>query len=163
MKRADAGAAVVTSRPVATSRWVLSVAAGIVLGFLVFAIMLPPSATMGAQVTVLDRLSMFGLGVGVAAIVACPAWPRMRADTRGVRTRGFIGGFREVPWNLVHAVEFPPTARWARLVLADDEAISIYAVQRADGARSVVVMDQLRALHSQAHNAPGPPGAQTTA
>ncbi|MCU1689809.1 MAG: putative rane protein [Jatrophihabitantaceae bacterium] len=140
----------VTARPVTTARWVLSIAAGIVLVFLVFAIMLPPSATMGAHVTFLDRLSMFGLGVAVAAVVACPAWPRMRADAAGVRMRGFVGGYREVPWSLVHAVEFPPTARWARLVLADDEALTLYAVQRADGAASVEVMDRLRALHRAA-------------
>lgn len=147
----------VRARPVITTRWVLSIAAGIVLVFLVFAIMLPPSATMGAEVTPLDRLSMFGLGVGAAAIVACPAWPRMRADAIGVRTRGFIGGYQEVPWSLVHAVEFPPKARWARLVLANDEAISLYAVQRADGAASVAVMDRLRVLHREAWGEPGPP------
>lgn len=144
-----AGAAV-SARPVRTSRWVLSASTAIVLVALVFAIMLPRSATMGADVTALDRLSMFGLGVAVALVVACPAWPRMRADARAVWTRGFIGGYREVPWSLVHGVEFPPTARWARLVLADDEAISVYAVQRADGAASVEVMNRLRALHREA-------------
>lgn len=141
---------VVSVRPVTTSRWVLGIALGIVLVFLVFAIMLPPSATMGAKVTLLDRLSMFGLGVGAAAVVACPAWPRVRADATGVRTRGFIGSYREVPWSLVHEVEFPSAARWARLVLADDETIPLYAIQRADGAASVAAMDRLRALHRQA-------------
>lgn len=143
---ARSGGPIVTARPVVTSRWVLAVAAGIVLVFLVFAIMLPPSATMGARVTLLDRLSMFGLGAAMAALVACPAWPRLRADAEGVHARGFIGGYRTVPWDLIHAVEFPPGARWARLVLAEDEAITLYAVQRADGSASVEVMDGLRAL-----------------
>jgi hypothetical protein len=137
----------VSARPVAMSRWVLSIAAAIVLVFLVFAIALPRSATLGADVTALDRLSMFGLGVAVAAIVACPAWPRMRADEHAVSTRGFVGGYREVPWELVRAVEFPPHARWARLVLDEEETVSLYAVQRADGAASIEVMDDLRALH----------------
>lgn len=139
-----------TARPVVAGRWVLSIAAGIVLVFLVFALMLPRSSTLGADVTWLDRLSMFGLGVAAAAVVACPAWPRVRADEHGVRTRGFVGGYREVPWELVRAVEFPPKARWARLVLDDDETLSLYAVQRADADASVQVMDRLRELHRAA-------------
>jgi hypothetical protein len=146
---------IVAARPVVTARWVLSIAGGIVAVFVVFAIMLPPSATMGVEVTLLDRLSMLGLGIAMAALVACPAWPRLRADATAVRARGFIGGYREVPWALVRAVEFPPTARGPRLVLDGDEAITLFAVQRADGAASVDTMNRLRALHRTA----GGPGA----
>ncbi len=140
----------VHARPIMTSRWVLTIAAGIVAVFLVFAIMLPRSATMGAEVTLLDRLSMFGLGLAAAAVVACPAWPRLRADANGVRARGFVGGYREIPWGVVRAVQFPPSGRFAQLVLDGDETITLFAVQRADGARSVAVMDALRALHRAA-------------
>ena len=58
--------------------------------------------------------------------------------------RGFFGGYRHVDWDLVTAVEFPPKARFARLVLPGDELIVLYAVQRGDGERSVAVMQGLR-------------------
>jgi hypothetical protein len=138
---------IVTARPIVTSRWVLSVAAAIVIAFLVIAATLTSATTLTDGVSWLDRVSIFGLGLLIAAIVATPAWPRMTADADGVRTRGFVGGCREVPWELVHAVEFPPRARWARLTLADEETITLFAVQRADGTASVEVMDRLRALH----------------
>ena len=38
------------------------------------------------------------------------------------------------------AVDFPPKARFGRLVLPGDELIVLYAVQRADAERSVAVM-----------------------
>jgi hypothetical protein len=136
----------VSVRPQVSGTWVLSVAGAIVAAFAIIAITLPRSTTFGDSVQWSDRLSMFGLGLLVAAIVATPAWPRVRADAEGVRTRGFVGGYRLVPWSLVHAVEFPLRSRWAVLVLADEETVSLYAIQRADGERSIEAMRGLRAL-----------------
>ena len=48
------------------------------------------------------------------------------------------------------AVEFPSKARFAWLVLPGDELIPLYAVQRGDGERSVLVMQKLRALFAAA-------------
>jgi hypothetical protein len=73
----------------------------------------------------------------------------MRADETGIDTRGFIGGYKHVDWDLVTAVEFPPRVRFARLVLPGDELIPLYAVQRGDGERSVEVMQGLRALYAR--------------
>ena len=74
--------------------------------------------------------------------------PRIRANAAGVDTRGFFGGYRHVDWDLINRVDFPPKARFARLVLPGEELIVLYAVQRGDAERSVTVMQQLRALHS---------------
>jgi hypothetical protein len=137
----------VTARPITTGKWVLSIAGLIVLAFVIIALTLPRSTTLGADVTLLDRASMLGLGLFLAALVAAPARPRVQADARGVRTRGFVGGYREVPWLLVQAVEFPPRARWAQLVLDQDETIQLYAIQRSDGLVSIETMDRLRELH----------------
>ena len=140
----------VTARPVKSGTWVLSIAGALIVAFAIIAATLPRSTTFGDSVQWSDRLSMFGLGLAIAAIVAMPAWPRVKADASGVRTRGFVGGFRFVPWQLVRSVEFPPKSRWAILQLDREETISLYAIQRADGQRSIDAMDGLRALLAQA-------------
>ena len=71
-----------------------------------------------------------------------------------VRTRAYLGPFREIPWDLIVAVQFPDKLRFARLVLPGEETIALYAVQRFDHERSVAVMRDLRALYEAASTTP---------
>lgn len=65
-----------------------------------------------------------------------------------MRSRGFVGGYRLVPWPAVEAITFPRGRHWASLELLDGDAVPLYAVQRADGERSVAAMAALRELHA---------------
>lgn len=158
-QRARSALPAVDARPRVSGAWSLSIAAALLIGCLLFAAFLPRSTTLGARVQWSDRVAVFGLGVLVSALVGAPAWPRVRADRAGVRTRGFIGGYRFVPWSAVSAVTFPRGRHWASLELIDGDALPLYAVQRADGERSIAAMAGLRELHSAAKAAGPAPGA----
>lgn len=138
----------VDARPRVSGAWSMAIAGAVALIGTLFAAFLPRSATLGAQVQWTDRASVFGLSLLVGALIAAPAWPRVRADSAGVRTRGFIGGYRLVPWDAVAAVEFPRGRHWASLELIDGDAVPLYGVQRADGERSIAAMAGLRELHA---------------
>jgi Bacterial PH domain len=138
-------------RPEAIRPWCAAVVA-LVLAAMVTAALLLGSSGNGIRLGGLDQASIVGLGVLLAALCWRLTSPRVQADTHGVRTKGMLGDYRTVPWEVVESVEFRPKWRWARLVLAGDETISLYAVQRADGPRAVQAMRQLRALHAAARS-----------
>lgn len=144
---AATASAVVTARPYKSARISIAVAAVVVIAFAICAVILPRT-TDGVTFTGADQVGIFGCGVLVAIGILCFTRPRIRADASGVDTRSFFGGYRHVDWGLVTTVEFPPKGRFARLVLPGDELITLYAVQRGDSERSVVIMRQLRALHA---------------
>lgn len=139
--------ATVTARPYKSARISIVVAAVVLIAFAICAVILKRT-TDGVTFTDADQVGIFGCGILVAIGILCFTRPKMRADESGVDTRGFFGGYRHVDWDLVTAVEFPPKGRFARLVLPGDELITLYAVQRGDAERSVVIMRQLRALHA---------------
>jgi hypothetical protein len=121
-------------------------AALLVLGLFGYAALVLLSSSDGVSFNTADQFGIAGTGLLAALGILALTRPRMRADARGVDCRGFFGGYRHVDWDLVTAVEFPPKARFARLVLPGDELVTLYAVQRGDGERSVRVMQGLRAL-----------------
>lgn len=135
-------------RPRTSAAWALSCSALVLVGFAVFAAMLPRSTTADAPVQWSDRIAMFGLGVALSALIAVPAWPRVRADAFGVRSRGFFGGYRSVSWSEVRGIDFRGKAHWASLQLAHEELLPLYAVQKADGDRAIAAMRQLRAMYA---------------
>jgi Bacterial PH domain len=138
----------VTARPIRSARIATVCAAAVFLVLLIVAILLPHT-TDGVNFTVADQVGMAGLGLLFAVGILRFTRPAMWADASGVHSRGFIGGYHVVEWDLVRAVEFPPKVRFARLVLPGDELIPLYAVQRGDGERSVAVMDALRAMFAE--------------
>jgi hypothetical protein len=140
---------VVTARPVKAARRATIVAILVAAAFIACGIALPHT-TDGVPSTVADQFGIGGSGLLVALGIMSITRPRMRADARGVDTRGFFGGYRHIDWDLVVRVEFPPKARFARLVLPGEELIVLYAVQRGDADRSVAVMSGLRGLHADA-------------
>jgi hypothetical protein len=139
----------VRARPVVSAAWCWGVAAAILAAFATIAAILKSSSD-GVTFHSGDQIAIAGIGVAIAGLVSLFTRPRLIADRETVRIRGILGDYRVVPWNVVRSVDFRPKWRWARLVLAADETVSLYAVQRWDGARSVETMRRLRALHAAA-------------
>jgi hypothetical protein len=137
---------VVTARPLRAARLAVLAAVVVVVVFGFAALILRTTSDDGVSFNGADQFGIAGTGLLVALGLLSLTRPRLRADTGGVDCRGFFGGYRHVDWQLVTGVEFPPKARFARLVLPGDELITLYAVQRGDGERSVEVMRQLRDL-----------------
>ncbi len=138
----------VTSQPVAIRPWCYALSVFLLAAFGTIAAILR-STTDGVTFGVGDQVSMGGIGIALAAAALLPLRPRLSADATGVTVRGVLGSPKVVPWELIRGVEFRPRWRWARLVLPADETISLYAVQRFDGPRSVHVMRVLRDLHAR--------------
>jgi hypothetical protein len=138
----------VTARPVKSARIAVLVAAVVAVAFVIIAVLLPHT-TDGVNFTAADQVGIGGTGLLVAVGILALTRPRLHADAGGLDVRAFFGSSRHVDWDLVTAVDFPPKARFGRLVLPGDELIVLYAVQRADAERSVLVMRELRALHKR--------------
>ena len=143
----------VTARPVRSARIAVLAAVVVLVVFGIAAAILRSTYDDGVGFTVADQFGIAGTGLLAALGLLSMTRPRLRADAGGVDSRGFFGGYRHVDWDLVTAVEFPAKARFARLVLPGDELIALYAVQRGDGERSVLVMQQLRALFADSRRA----------
>jgi hypothetical protein len=119
--------------------------------FLITAIVMP-HANAGAHFGVEDQVGTAVLGVILGGLLLMLTRPRLAADRESLRLRSFLGGWRTVPWDVVLAVEFPSSVRFARVVLPGEETLAIYAVQRLDKEQSVEVMRQLRALVAATHS-----------
>jgi hypothetical protein len=144
---------VVIARPVRTARISIAASAIILIVFVITAIVMP-HANAGIQFNWKDQVGTAVIGVIIAGTALLPTRPRLRADIHSVRTRAYLGPFREIPWDLIVAVQFPDKLRFARLVLPGEETIALYAVQRSDRERSVAVMRGLRALYEAASTTP---------
>ena len=145
-----AGAHEVTARPIRTAR-IANVAAAVVVVVFVVVALLERRDSAGAHFGHLDQWVTVLVGLVIAAGLRLPTRPRLRADLEGVRTRGYLGDYRTVPWAAVVAVEFPRKNRFARLRLPADESLAIYAVQRMDREDAVRVMQGLRELFAITH------------
>jgi hypothetical protein len=141
---------VVEARPVKLGRIADIVAAAAFGIFVVIAIVMP-HANAGASFGWKDQVFTVVLGAIIAGGLHLPARPRLRADRDAVRTRGYLGTWRTIPWDVVVAVEFPSKVRFARLVLPGDEILALYAVQRVDRERAVATMQALRGLFAATH------------
>jgi hypothetical protein len=150
----DAGT-VVTARPHRSARIADAAAVVVFLVFVVVALLMRRD-NAGATFGHLDQAFTVVLGVLAAAGLHLITRPRLRADETVVRMRGFVGNWRTIPWDVVLAVEFPSSVRFARLRLPGEETLAIYAVQRLDRERSVAVMRSLRELHARTHQLPQP-------
>lgn len=92
-----------------------------------------------------DQLSMFGLGVVLAAVTLIFTRARVDADIRGIRVRNPFGT-KQLPWQVVVGVRLDEGASWATLDLQDDETVALMALQSGDGDRAVEAVLALRAL-----------------
>ena len=116
--------------------------AGIVVGFLL------KIRYTGAIIQTADQVSMGVLGVILAGAILLLATPRLRIGPAGIGVRNILTE-RVVPWSDVVDVSFPPSARWARVDLADYEYVPVLAIQAIDRERAVTSMDTLRTLRDK--------------
>lgn len=123
----------------------------VVLAAFIATALLQSSHNAGAHFGDSDHVGTVVIGVVLAGLFIMLTRPRLVADAHVVRLRSFLGGWREVPWNVIVRVEFPSKVRFARLVLPGEEILAIYAVQRLDRRQAVQAMHRLRALFAQAH------------
>lgn len=140
----------VRARPIRLARVGYLAAALFVVLFVAIAIV-QRSDNAGAYFASSDQVGTAVIGVILGALCLVLARPRLEADERAVRMRGFFGGWRTVPWDVVVRVEFPRKVRCARLVLPGEETFVLYAVQRADKDAAVEVMRRLRQLFAVTH------------
>lgn len=92
-----------------------------------------------------DQAAMIGLGLVFAAGILAFTRPVLRADASGVRIRNLVGGY-ELPWQVIRSVRFEHGAAWVTLELADDDVVSVLAIQRADKQYAVDACRALREL-----------------
>lgn len=133
------------ARPHLTARigWI---SAAVVLGVFVIIAFVMLHHTAGARLVSNDRLATIVIGVILAGLCIMPTRPRLRADADGVHIRGFLGGYRDVPWDLIVRIDFPRKVRFPRIVFAAEETLPIYAIQRWDKQYAVAAMRELRVL-----------------
>lgn len=148
---ADQPGSVVRARPERLRLWCAIAGVAVVAALVIVALLLPQSSD-GTTFERSDQWGVFGVGLLIAGALWLPTRARIRADADVLHVRGMVGAYKDVPWTMVRSVEFRPRWQWARVVLPADETISLYAVQRLDGARSVTVMRALRELHAAAHD-----------
>ena len=142
----------VQARPVRLRRVAVGIAVVVVALFVLIAVLLGNTSSEGVVFGPLDQVAMVLLGLLVAGGVLLLARPTVVADLHGVRVRN-IFSTKDVPWEVVRAVSFPDGSPWAVLDLADDDQISVLAVQASDGPRAVAAVRALREL--QARHAAG--------
>jgi hypothetical protein len=136
---------VVRARPVISARIAYGAAAVTLVVFVLVAILMRRD-NAGVTFVHSDQIGTVVLGLFIAAGFLILARPRLIADAESVRSRSFLGNYRTIPWDVIVDVQFPSTARFARVVLPGEEVLALYAVQRLDAEQSVVVMRGLRAL-----------------
>ena len=140
----------VTARPLRWGRY------GDLLGLFVFAVFVVIAFVMkrdnaGAWFDDADQWFTAVIGLILGGFLHLLGRPRRRADGEAVRLRGYIGTWRTIPWDMIVAVEFKKSARFARVRLPGDEILVIYAIQRADREDAVAAMRALRAQFAHAH------------
>jgi hypothetical protein len=147
----------VTCRPRRVRFVAIPAAAGLIVLFVVIAILLRNTPT-GAYFEVSDQIAMALVGVLLACGVLLLTRPRVRATADWIEVRNLLGSTRYA-WADVRGLSFPDGSAWARLELPADEYVSIMAIQAADGPRAVTAMRSLRALYKTAtpHTQPTPP------
>jgi hypothetical protein len=96
-----------------------------------------------------DQAAMIGLGVCAALGALAFARPRVRADEKGIWVRNVFGTY-DLPWGVVREVRFERGHPWVTLELADDDTLSVLAIQAADKEYAVEAVRGLRALHKRA-------------
>jgi hypothetical protein len=133
-----------------TARVAMGIAAGLVVLFIVVAVLLRTSAT-GVYFGWSDQIAMVLLGFLLAGGVLLLTRPRLRAGASGVLVRNGFGE-KSVPWDLVQGLSFPDGASWARIDLPDDEYIPVLAIQANDREHAVEATLRFRALHAKYAN-----------
>jgi hypothetical protein len=120
-------------------------------GFTALSFTLGSRTTEGGVVTWADQAGMVGLGVIGAVIALAFLRLRVRADEKGIEVTN-VASKRYFPWQVVTAINFTDKMTWATVELADDDEMSIMAVQVTDKQRAVAAIKHLRALLEQSRS-----------
>jgi hypothetical protein len=104
----------------------------------------------GAVFQTSDKYAMVILGLLIAAGILLFARPRVTADEQHIVVRNIIGGY-DLPWEVVRAVKFDRGSPWASLELADDDVVTVLALQAADKEYAVTGVRALRSLLAAHH------------
>lgn len=149
----DRGAVLLQVRP-RRMVWIAGAAAFVTLATaVVVGILLKASGDAGITFRTFDQVGIIGVGALMAAAMMTAALPRLRVYETGLAVRN-IAGEKFYPWPLVQRITFPPGSPWAQLLLPDDEATPVLAVQAMDRGRAVRAMNELRDLHARFGPAP---------
>lgn len=143
---ADGG--VVRAHPVRLRRVAAAIAVTVTVVFVLVAVLLGNTRSEGVVFGLGDQIAMVLLGLFVAGGILLLARPSLVADEHGLRVRNILVT-HDVPWEVVREVAFRDGSPWATLELADDDQLSLLAVQASDGERSVTAVRALRALHAR--------------
>jgi hypothetical protein len=136
------------AKPRKTTLWCWITAAAALAGSVLVASAMGTMTEGGGVFHGADQFAMVGLGVVAAAAILMFSRPRVWAGPEGVKIRNVVGAY-ELPWQVVRSVSFPQGASWAQLELADDDVVSVMAIQAVDKEHAVAAVRQLRALLSE--------------
>lgn len=117
-------------------------------GFTALSFTLGATTAGGGTVTWADQVGMIGLGVIGAGIILSFLRLGVRADAKGIEVVN-VASKRYFPWQVVTAINFTDKMTWATVELADDDEMSIMAIQVSDKERAVAAIKHLRALLEQ--------------
>ncbi len=120
-------------------------------GFTALSFTLGDQTFEGGTITWVDQIAMIGLGVIGAGIALSFLRLRVRADEKGIEVTN-VASKRYFPWQVVTAINFTDKMTWATVELADDDEMSIMAVQVSDKERAVAAIKHLRALLEQSRS-----------
>lgn len=120
-------------------------------GFTALSFTLGNETFEGGAITWADQAGMIGLGVIGAGIALSFLRLRVRADEQGIEVTN-VASKRFFPWQVVTAINFTDKMTWATVELADDDEMSIMAVQVSDKERAVAAIKHLRALLEQSRS-----------
>lgn len=85
----------------------------------------------GVPVTGLDQLSFIGIGLIFSLVCLLLLRPRVRVNSTGVEIRNVVNA-QFYPWEIVHGLSFPASAKIARLELPDFEFVPMMALNIYD-------------------------------
>lgn len=120
-------------------------------GFTALSFTLGTATAEGGTITWPDQAAMVGLGVLGAGIALSFLRLRVRADDKGIEVRN-VTTTRYFPWQVVTGINFTDKMTWATVELADDDEMSIMAIQVSDKTRAVAAIKHLRALLEQSRS-----------
>jgi Bacterial PH domain len=124
---------------------IAAVAFGLALLVTVVAVWLTLPAAAQEGFTILQRITVAAMVLGVLAVGHALGRCRVDADEGGLTV---VNGYRthRLAWQQVVAVSLRPGSPWAVLDLSDGTTRAALGIQGSDGARAVRQARQLRAL-----------------
>jgi len=125
-----------------------AIAASLVVGAMVVIGLLLLNSEEGVAFRTADQIGLIGIGLILGGLIMTAARPRLRADRNGLWVRNILGE-EFTPWPLVVRIAYPQGAPWAQLLLPEDEAKPVMAIQAMDRGRAVQALEGVRALQAK--------------